>query len=261
MKKLLPLVVLLVALAGCTSSCGSQDVQASLPPETSETLPTPENSGAPDWESPPQLSSAPSPERSADPQVSLSPVPTTSQMEKPAQTSGGIQEPVVSPTAVPLSGPDDETVLAAYRQAVDAFWWFQVAPMSFDPADSREVDGMVYYRVDQPGISSTASLRGYLKGLFSDALVEQLLPYGGTQYIDIDGVLYVQDGGRGTDITRGAEYTQVLRDDNPNRVVVQVTVEVVDPEQDGAVTDTVIYQFPYEKVGERWIFTEFALVR
>ena len=261
MKKLLPLVVLLVALAGCTGSCGNQGVQTSLPPETSEALSTPEGSASPDREPTSQPSHSPSPSPLATPQASQSPAPTVFTTEEPVQTSGPSPEPVATPTALPQSGPDDETVLAAYRQAVEAFWWFQVAPMSFDPSNSREVDGVTYYRVDQPGMTSTASLRGYLKGLFSDALVEQLLPYGGTQYIDIDGALYVQDGGRGTDISRGAEYTRVLRDDNPNRVIVQVTVEVVDPEQGGAVTDTVTYQFPYEKVGERWIFTDFTLVR
>ena len=153
-----------------------------------------------------------------------------------------------------------QTVLEAYRLAEEAFSWFLVAPMSFDPADSREVNGMTYYRVDQPGMDSTASLRGYLKGLFSDDLVESLLPYGGTQYIDLDGALYVQDGGRGTDIYRGGEFTQVLRGDDPNRLVVQVTVEVVDPEQDGAVTGTETHEFSYEKVGDRWIFTDFSLV-
>ena len=123
------------------------------------------------------------------------------------------------------------------------------------------VGQQVYYRVDYPGIDSTANLRGYLKSLFSDDLVEMLLPYDGTQYIDIDGVLYGLDGGRGTDITRGAETVQVLRDGDPDRCTVRVTVEVVDPEQDNAVVNTLTFDFPYEKVGEKWIFTDFSLVR
>ena len=91
--------------------------------------------------------------------------------------------------------------------------------------------------------------------------MEKLLPYDGTQYVDIDGVLYVQDGGRGTDITRGAETTQVLRDGDPNRCTVRVTVEVLDPEQDFAVTGRETHDFLYEEVGGRWIFTAFSAVR
>lgn len=40
-----------------------------------------------------------------------------------------------------------------------------------------------------------------------------------------------------------------------------MTVEVLDPEQDFAVTGSVEYSFPYEKIGEQWIFTAFSLVR
>lgn len=244
MKRLIPLLAVLLLLGGCTGSC--QDTGA-----VSTALPS--------------AASTPEVEQSAEPTPSAepSPIPTAQPTVMPKPTASVEPEPSAEPSPTPTAydGPNDEEVLSAYRAAVQAFWWFQVEPLPFDETDSREVDGATYYRVDYPGIDSTVSLRGYLKSLFSDDLVEKLLPYDGTQYVDIDGVLYVQDGGRGTDITRGAETAQVLRDGDPNRCTVRVTVEVLDPEQDGAVVDTLTFDFPYEKVGEKWIFTDFSLVR
>lgn len=246
-KRWLPLLALFLLLAGCTGSCGSEDVTGTAQPGQSE---------LPEVSASPVLSPAPVESEDATPVT-----PTAEPSAEPSAAPTPTPVPETSSTPAPVDeGPTDEEVLEAYRRAKEAFTWFQVQPISFDPADSREVDGVVYYRVDYPGIDSLSTLRGYLKTLFSDALVEKLLPYDGTQYIDIDNVLYVQDGGRGSNIYLGAEYTQVIRDDNPNRVVVQATVEVVDPEQDGAVTGTATYHFPYEKVGERWIFTDFSLL-
>lgn len=249
-KRWFPLLALFLLLASCTGSCGTSDVTGTVGPNLSS---APTASGEPDLSPIPVASEAVTP----TPTPSPTPIPEATPAPTPVST------PTVSAEPQPddEGAPSDEEVLEAYRLAQEAFSWFQVAPMSFDASDSREVDGTLYYRVDYPGINSLSVLRGYLKSLFSDALVERLLPYDGTQYIEVDGVLYVQDGGRGTDIYRGMEYTQVVRSDNPNRLVVRATVEIVDPEQEGAVTGTETYEFPYEKVGERWIFTDFSLTR
>ena len=246
MKRLILLLAALLLLGGCTGACGEIQPVASDGPSPSA-LPEVQGSAAPQPSSTSAFLGTHEPEPEPDPIQSASPEPETS--PQPAETLSAAE------------GPDDETVLAAYRAAVEAFWWFQVEPLPFDRADSREVDGVTYYRVDYPGIDSTITLRGYLKSLFSDDLVELLLPYDGTQYVDLDGSLYGQDGGRGTDVTRGAETVQVLRGDDPDRCTVRVLVEVLDPEQDGAVTDIITYEFPYEKVGDKWIFTDFSLVR
>ena len=242
LKRLIPLLAVLLLLGGCTSSC--QDTEAVSTAQ-------------------PSISSTPEVEQSAEPTPSAKPLPTPTARPTATPEPTAAPKPSVEPSPTPIAydGPNDEEVLSAYRAAVEAFWWFQVEPLPFDETDNREVDGVTYYRVDYPGIDSTITLRGYLKSLFSDDLVEKLLPYDGTQYVDIDGALYVQDGGRGTDITRGAETAQVLRDGDPNRCTVRVTVEVLDPAQDGAVVDTLTFDFPYEKVGEKWIFTDFSLVR
>ena len=248
MRKLIPMLALLALLAGCTSACGSEG--AVSPVNTPSDRPTEV-----------VQTSVPTPGRSAPPTVPASESPVTESAPQP--TAAESETPVQTPEATALSegGPDDETVLAAYRSAVEAFWWFQVSTMDFDPEDQQIVDGTVYSRVDHEGIDSTASLRGYLKGLFSDDLVEELLPYDGAQYIDIDGALYVTPGDRGTDVTKGGETAQVIRGEDPNRCTVRVTVEVLDPEAGYQVTGTEVHDFPYEKVGNRWIFTDFSLVR
>ena len=240
MKRLIPLLAVLLLLGGCTGSCRDTEAVSTAAPSASPT---------------PEVAQSTAPTSTPEP----SPTPTATPAPEPTVTPEPSVEP--SPTPIAYDGPNDEEVLAAYRAAVEAFWWFQVEPLPFDETDSREVDGVTYYRVDYPGIDSTVTLRGYLKSLFSDDLVEQLLPYDGAQYVDMDGALYVQDGGRGTDVTRGAETAQVLRDGQADRCTVRVTVEVLDPEQGGAVVDTLTFDFPYEKVGEKWIFTDFSLVR
>lgn len=247
MRKLIPMLALLALLAGCISACGGEaavspvDTPSDSPAEAAQTTALPSQSV---------------------PQAVLpSEPPVTERVPQPTATES--ETPVQTPEATALSEdiPDDETVLAAYRSAVEAFWWFQVSAMDFDPEDQQTVDGTVYYRVDHEGIDSTAGLRGYLKSLFSDDLVEELLPYDGAQYIDIDGTLYVAPGDRGTDVTKGGETAQVIRGEDPNRCTVRVTVEVLDPEAGYQVTGTEVYDFPYEKVGNRWIFTDFSLVR
>lgn len=100
-----------------------------------------------------------------------------------------------------------------------------------------------------------------MKSLFSDGLVEELLPVDGTQYVELDGALYTIDGGRGADITKGEETVQVLRDGTPGRCTVRVTVEVLDPQQGFSVVGSETHDFLYEQVGERWIFTTFSMVR
>ena len=79
--------------------------------------------------------------------------------------------------------------------------------------------------------------------------------------MELDGALYTVDGGRGADITKGEETVEVLRDEAPARYTVRVTVEVLDPEQDFAVTGRETHDFLYEEVGGRWIFTAFSAVR
>ena len=245
MKRLLPLLAVLLVLTSCSSREMTEPADTAEPerPETPQVQDTPVQTVTP----------------SAAPAESASPAP--------AESEPVLVEPVPMPTPTPTAapelaeGPTDEEILAAYQMAEEAYGWFVLAPPELDRTEQRTVGELTYCRVDDPRFSNLAELRGYLKTLFSDTLVDQLLPIDGTQYVELDGVLYTIDGGRGADMTKGEETVQVLRDEAPARYTVRVTVEVVDPEQDNAVVNTLTFDFPYEKVGEKWIFTDFSLVR
>ena len=223
MKIWIPALALALCLAGCAGR--------------TEPVASPEGTASP----PPAVTAAPTP------------TPTPSAPSAPAET----EQPSPAP-----AGPSDEAVLEAYSRAEEAWNWFTVAPPELDRGAVLERDGRSYCRVDDSRFSTLSELRGYLKGLFSDRLVEELLPIDGVQFLEEDGALYAVDGGRGADITRGAQTVQVLRDERePDRVAVRVTVEVLDPEAGYAPTGEETHDFTYERVGERWLFTTFAAVR
>ena len=245
MKRLLPLLAVLLVLTSCSSREMTEPADTAEPerPETPQVQDTPVQTVTP----------------SAAPAESASPAP--------AESEPVLVEPVPMPTPMPTAapelaeGPTDEEILAAYQMAEEAYGWFVLAPPELDRTEQRMVGELTYCRVDDPRFSNLAELRGYLKTLFSDTLVDQLLPIDGTQYVELDGVLYTIDGGRGADMTKGEETVQVLRDEAPARYTVRVTVEVLDPEQDYAVTGTEEHDFLYEQVGDQWIFTTFSAVR
>lgn len=245
MKRLLPLLAVLLVLTSCSSREMTEPADTAEPerPETPQVQDTPVQTVAP------------------------SAVPVESASPAPAESEPVLVEPVPMPTPTPTvapelaEGPTDEEILAAYQMAEEACGWFVLAPPELDRTEQRTVGELTYCRVDDPRFSNLAELRGYLKTLFSDTLVDQLLPIDDTQYVELDGVLYTIDGGRGADMTKGEETVQVLRDEAPARYTVRVTVEVLDPEQDYAVTGTEEHDFLYEQVGDQWIFTTFSAVR
>ena len=227
MKIWIPALALALCLAGCAGR--------------TEPAASPEGTASP----PPAVTAAPTP--------TPTPTPTPPAPSAPAET----EQPSPAP-----AGPSDEAVLEAYSRAEEAWNWFTVAPPELDRGAVLERDGRSYCRVDDPRFSTLSELRGYLKGLFSDRLVEELLPIDGVQFLEEDGALYAVDGGRGADITRGAQTVQVLRDEGePDRVAVRVTVEVLDPEAGYAPAGEETHDFTYERVGERWLFTAFSAVR
>ena len=201
MKRLLPLLAVLLVLTSCSSREMTEPADTAEPerPETPQVQDTPVQTVTP----------------SAAPAESASPAP--------AESEPVLVEPVPMPTPTPTAapelaeGPTDEEILAAYHMAEEAYGWFVLAPPELDRTEQRTVGELTYCRVDDPRFSNLAELRGYLKTLFSDTLVDQLLPIDGTQYVELDGVLYTIDGGRGADMTKGEETVQVLRDEAPAR--------------------------------------------
>lgn len=259
-EMLLAALGLLALLAGCS---GEGVVPALPPAETPSPEPDPVVwlTPAPTPQPDPEPSPAPADRPSSAPEEPPAPPASQAPAAPPAEFTPSPEAPDPDPPAPELpAGPSDGEVLDAYRRAAEAYGWFEMATLPENPEDVREVEGRTYCRVDSDQFASLADLRGYLRSLFSDEIVDALLPAGGTQYLDLDGGLYVMPGGRGSNLYLGEERQEVLRE-SESRCLVQVTVDQVDPEQDFAVTGQEVHTFSYEKVGDKWIFTSFSLFR
>ena len=101
-KRWLPLLALFLLLAGCTGSCGSEDVTGTAQPGQSE---------LPEVSASPVLSPAPVESEDATPVT-----PTAEPSAEPSAAPTPTPVPETSSTPAPVDeGPTDEEVLEAYR--------------------------------------------------------------------------------------------------------------------------------------------------
>ena len=172
------------------------------------------------------------------------------------ETDGGLSAAMLEREARTLT---EEEVRAAYDRAETAYGWFYLETLPSGP-QTQEVDGWTYERVDYPGMENLAYLQAYLRGLFSNEMVDDLLAVGGSHplYRDVDGVLYVLPSGRERDPSKGAAVIQVEHT-GETAYSVDVTVDLLD-ENGETVTGVECYAFPYEFVEDHWVFTDFRMV-
>lgn len=156
----------------------------------------------------------------------------------------------------PLS---EQEVLYAYDRAVEAYGWFDLDTLPCTD-QAATMDGYVYQQVDYDGIATMDDLRTYLGGLFSQDIIDRLLPENtpGSQYREVDGKLYVRPSARDADNHKGTVTTSV-RQENGTAYSVNVTVEILG-EDLATVTGMECDSFSYELVNGRWVFTDFYLV-
>ena len=169
-------------------------------------------------------------------------------------------------TAVPLSeGAElprpmtEDEVLAAYQRAVRTWAWFELEPMNHT-GERRTVDGVSYWRVDPAEMVDMSALRSHLYRYFTEELAEELLATGGEHplYREVEQQLYVTSGGREKDPLKGRQQVEVLCQSD-TCYLVSVTVDLLDVDQ-ATVVGLECWTFPYELVGDRWVFTDFRLV-
>lgn len=230
-----------------------------LPPEPTESL-----CGLP-------LAPTPTPEGSMPPAASDTPMPSESQepTTQPSQTPGP-EAPPVTPEPV---RPTDEEVLAAYHDAAEAYGWFAgYLEPELDVADQitlsvAERGGeLTLYRVTRPGLSSLDELRVYLKSLFSDEVVDDLFKNGSATFADgPEGGLYTTGAGRGSDVTKGTVTLTVEwnGEESLPGCTVKATVQLLTWDGNGGsptVSGEQAYEFPYQKVGDKWVFTQFESI-
>lgn len=176
------------------------------------------------------------------------------------ETAAGQAELDASLTEAQARPLTEEEILDAYDRAVTAYGWFDLQPLP-TTGESQIVDGQTYRPVDYPGMENLLDLQTYLKDVFSEDLVKELLDgEDGAfyHYLDIDGALYGPIGGRSRDRQRGDIRTQVEMESETSYVV-YVSVDVLDQDLT-TVTGMESYAFPYEQIDGRWVFTQFQLV-
>jgi hypothetical protein len=151
----------------------------------------------------------------------------------------------------------EEEILDAYQRAVRVYSWFETSPLS-GTGEVVTVDGVLYQKVGEEGLSEMSSLRAYLRSVFSQELADRLLESGGAvRYRDIHGELYVAGEGRSWDESKGETDIQIQQT-GENAYSVNVTVELLDAA--GAENGLECWSFPYTFEGDRWVFSEFQLV-
>ena len=192
-----------------------------------------------------------------------SPAPSASAASQPASSAAPVSSGVVTFQAVDVKSeiipPTAEDVLSAYERANKVFGWFQLSTLPCDNA-SAMVGTSLYQRVDYPGIATLEQLRTYLRNLFSQEVIDRLLPPDAElpQYRDIDGALYVLPSIQRPDPTKGAAEVSAEQT-APDTWTVNVAVELLTDGQE-AVSGMEYYSFPYQCVEGRWVFTNFKLV-
>lgn len=155
----------------------------------------------------------------------------------------------------PEMGRPEVTVRLDFEKAREAYHWFGGMTMPYDFDDCRTMDDppWSWFRVDYPGISNFEELRLYLETLFTPEIAEDLIGNTGL-YREFDGVLYSTplDGG----YTWLTDRTGQTLWESGTRLIYRVEGYPTwqgEPDWDHPVT----IDFPYEKVGERWVFTAF----
>ena len=167
-------------------------------------------------------------------------------------------------TAYVVATPSETQVKSAFRKAIEVYGWFDLCALDCDSADRVEHGGQTYYRVLSDEVPTYDALRTTVYDLFDADTGDRLLQEdsGTPPYIDVDGALYGQDFARGSDVTKG-EYELTVEQENTTCFLCKARVETMQF-NDGykeyrRVTGYEDDTYHYERVGSRWVFTDFEL--
>gem|GEM_PF-61689 len=166
-------------------------------------------------------------------------------------------------------------VLGAFDKAEDIFAWFTAYSgfinginNSTDINDEVSINGGTYYRVNIENINTINDLKNYLNNYFDEKTIEGLLSIkqeNGDKkfdfFVEHKEKLYYLDG----DIAQGSlnevesQFTKIVKN-NDNKFTISV-----DMVWKGIFHDEthkyVNYNYTYEKINDKWIFTNFVLPR
>lgn len=150
-------------------------------------------------------------------------------------------------------------VLNAYDRAATAVEWFRSGNMPCSDETVR-VDDKLYRKVKYAGIETMEDLKTYLRGIFSEDLVEKLTGSKNQtppRFRDVQGSLYEMRQ-ESKDEDSWGRVKLLVKKSGSTRYVVNVTAELMKKDRK-TVKGVECNSFPYERVNGRWVFTNFEL--
>ena len=145
-----------------------------------------------------------------------------------------------------------------FDKASEAWGWFYVDTMPLKespglPIVGIETESGICFEVDYEGIETLEDLENYLKTIFSDEKVADMLKTG--RYFDVDGKLCAVAASRGTNHYYG-KITDVTKN-NINATKIKYIVYVEKRDHNFEVEGYEEFTFVTEKIGDFWVFSEF----
>jgi uncharacterized protein YceK len=158
------------------------------------------------------------------------------------------------------AAPDREQVRNAYDRAVAAAEWFRDGTMPCSGGIVSMESGL-YRKVSYAGVETLEDLKNYLRGLFSEELVNRLLTKKAdgesVRFLEKDGKLYELQNALGSKEKTGDIRVSVKRK-SASRFEVDVQTELL-TEDEKTVTGVKYNACFCERREGKWIFTSFDL--
>lgn len=146
-----------------------------------------------------------------------------------------------------------------YDKAREADSWFSTyAGITMANSYSVRVgSGSTYSRVYSDKFKTLKDMENYLCTLFSEKIVEDLL--SSRTFIDIDGQIYCSEASGGFNSLK-IKYTSIEKV-NDNKYIYYVHLIETFPDDTDEGKEIYTVQYPYEYIGDRWVFTDFPSFR
>lgn len=158
--------------------------------------------------------------------------------------------------------PTDAEIKALFDRAYDVYQWFELEKLDVETAADGsvvmyEIDGNYCGKVDDPRVASFDELKSIVQQYFSADISAYLLQDG--LYFRGDDGLYRILADRGGDVTRGKILSEGVTARTDTSITYTVTVESIDAVKE-SVTGSEDLDFICEKIGDRWLFTQFQSI-
>jgi hypothetical protein len=166
----------------------------------------------------------------------------------------------------------EDQINAAYQKAKATYLWFYYEPLSYqsyvqiksgsntsEELGPQLIDNLSYYKAIHDTISTYNQLENYLCTIFSEEIVNDLLngESSKVKYTDINKSLYgtVQEI---RPLSKIGNESYIIQKVNQNRYIYSLNVEII-TEDRKKIDHSENYEYIYEFVNDRWVFTKFHL--